>query len=55
METKIIAGAIAGAVTTILVWVAQSFGHTTIPPEVAAAITTLITVITGYMVPNSDS
>ena len=33
---------LAGAITIILVWIVSQFGHVTIPPEVASAITTVV-------------
>lgn len=44
---KVTAGALAGAVTVILVWVAGLAG-VEIPPEVASAITTVLSFIAGY-------
>jgi putative flippase GtrA len=50
---KVLAGAFAGAITTILVWVLKNFAHTDIPGEIAAAITTVLTFVVSYLVPPS--
>jgi putative flippase GtrA len=47
---KVTAGLLAGALTVILVWVASLAGLE-VPPPVAAAVTTLLTFVTSYMVP----
>ncbi|RJQ79985.1 hypothetical protein D5S17_09450 [Pseudonocardiaceae bacterium YIM PH 21723] len=47
---KISASAIAGALTVLLVW-ALSGLDITVPAEVAAAITLLISFAVGYLVP----
>jgi putative flippase GtrA len=49
MQRKVAAGGIAGAVTVIVVWVA-SLADVDVPPEVASAFTTLISVAVGYFV-----
>ena len=53
---KVGAGAIAGAITVILVWTLNTFVtvQTPIPPEIASAITTVITFIVSYFVPESQ-
>lgn len=43
-------GTVAAASTILLVWIAGMFGLD-VPPEVASAVTTLITAGTVYMVP----
>ena len=50
---KIIAGALAGALTTILVWAIGYFAKVAIPPEVAAASTVILTFVTSYLVPEA--
>jgi hypothetical protein len=54
-STKVAAGAIAGAVTTIIIWVLKSYAHIDIPGDVGAAITTVLTFIVSYIVPPSSS
>ena len=50
---KVGVGAAAGAITVILVWTLNTFAlsQTPIPPETASAITTVITFIVSYFVP----
>lgn len=45
---KVVAGGFAGAVTVVLVWVAGMFG-VEVPPEVASAVTVLISTGAGYL------
>ena len=47
--TKVTAGAIAGALTVILVW-AVTFAGVTVPPAVAAAVTVLLTFAASWLV-----
>lgn len=47
---KITAAGIGGAITIIVVWIANTLASVAIPPEVASAFTTLITFGTGYLV-----
>lgn len=49
--TKVTAGAIAGAVTVILIFVIQTLTSLEIPAEVAAAVTVLLTFAVSYFVP----
>ena len=51
MERKVAAGAVAGAVTTIGVWIAGLQGLD-VPPEIAAAFTTVFTAVVSWFVPN---
>lgn len=48
---KIILGGAAGAVVTILVWLA-SLASLTVPAEVAAAAVVVVTAVVGYLVPD---
>ena len=48
---KVNAGALAGALSIILVWAIKQYGATELPVEVASGITTIITFITSYLVP----
>lgn len=47
---KVIAGLLAGAVVTIVVWGAKAFGALDIPIEVQGALTVLVTFGVQYMV-----
>lgn len=46
---------LSGAITVIVVWVANYFYKVDVPPDVASAFTTICMVITGYFVPSSSS
>jgi putative flippase GtrA len=52
---KVTAGTVAGALTTIIVWVVSEFFQVEIPPPVAAAITVILAMGTAYLVPNRDT
>lgn len=51
---KVISGAVAGALSAILVYILNTFVLTngqSIPAEIASALTTLLTLLVSYMVP----
>ncbi len=51
---KVTFGAFAGALTTVLVWILNSFvlpANHQITPELASLLTIIVTFITGYFVP----
>ncbi len=51
---KVTAGSLGGAITTLLVWVLNTFVFSVehqITGEIAAAFTTIISFIVGYFVP----
>jgi hypothetical protein len=51
---KVGAGALAGALSVLVVWIINTFvltGPTKITGEVASAITTILTFIVGYIIP----
>lgn len=48
MHAKVAASTIAGSITVVLVWGLQSAGID-VPPEVASAITTIISGLAGYL------
>jgi hypothetical protein len=50
MNPKVTAAGLAGALTTIIVW-GVGLAGLDVPPEVAAAVTTVLSVATGYLVP----
>lgn len=50
---KVIAGVLAGAVTTIGAWAARAFGGVEIPAEVQGAITVVVTAVVQYLVPDA--
>jgi len=48
---KVAAGGAAGAVTIIVVWILHAAFKIDMPPEVASAITVLLSFLAGYFVP----
>ncbi len=54
LTPKVATGALAGALSVILVWIIGTCFHVTIPPEVASAFTTLISGVSSYFAPRSD-
>ncbi len=51
IERKVGAGGLAGALSVILVWIISEVGAD-IPGEVASAITTVLTFVTAWVVPD---
>lgn len=51
MQRKVQAGGLAGAITVVLVWIAGTAG-VDVPPEVASAFTTIISVGVGWLIPS---
>ena len=52
-SSKVNAGALAGALTTVVVWVVNTFVLTppvSIPGEVGAAVTTILTFLVGLFI-----
>jgi putative flippase GtrA len=47
--TKVTAGGVAGALTVLVVWILGLL-HVPVPPEVASAITVIISFVTSYLV-----
>jgi len=47
LYSKVAAGGIAGIIVTILIWALQTFAGIDVPPEVAAAMVTVISFIAG--------
>jgi hypothetical protein len=47
--TKVAAGGIAGALTVLVVWILGLL-HVAVPPEVASALTVIISFATSYFV-----
>jgi hypothetical protein len=48
---KVVAATVAGAVTVLLVWIAGLF-RLDVPPEVAAAVTVVLSSAAGYLRPD---
>lgn len=51
-QPKVVAGGIAGSVTAVLLWVLSEYGGVVLPPEVAAAVTTIIGFAASYLTSN---
>jgi hypothetical protein len=51
---KISAVALAGAVSTLIVWSVTEFSGRPVTPEVASAITTIVTFAAGYITPPKE-
>jgi hypothetical protein len=51
---KVTVGILAGAIVTVLIW-ALRFVHVTVTPEVAAALTTIVSFIISYLTPPHPS
>lgn len=47
-----VAGALAGSITTVIVWAIGSFTTAPVTPELASAITAIITVVVMVVVPD---
>lgn len=55
LNRKVSAGALAGALSVVVVWVLGEYAEVEIPPEVASAITTVFTFIVAYFVPERSN
>ncbi len=53
LTPKVATGALAGAVSVIVVWIISKFGMD-VPPEIASAFTTVISAGSSYFAPRSD-
>jgi putative flippase GtrA len=51
---KVAAAGIAGAATTILIWILNSLLGVEVPPEVAAALATILAFLAGYFTPQQS-
>jgi len=51
-QRKVVAGGATGALSSIVVWLLQQQGID-VPPEIAVAITTLLSFVVSYLVPNA--
>lgn len=48
---KVAAGGVAGAITAIIVWILSAAFKINIPPEIASAITVVLSFAAGYLIP----
>ena len=54
-STKVTTGAVAGAVVVFLLWVAKASGWVdTVPEEAVAALTTVVSFVLAYWVPETN-
>lgn len=51
---KVVAGGVAGAIVTILVWIVSLFGLT-VPAEVAGAAVVIISFAAAYITPGASN
>lgn len=52
-QRKVVAGGLAGAVCSIVLWLLNTAAGITVPGEIAVAIYTLIVFAVQYLVPNA--
>ena len=52
-DRKVVAGGFAGAVVVVAVWCLRTFAAFEMPPEIAAALTTVVAGLVAYFVPNA--
>ena len=50
---KVATGALAGALSVIIIWILGQF-HINVPPEIASAFTTVISAGASYFAPHSQ-
>ena len=48
LSPKVVAGTLAAAIVTIIIWVAGALG-VEVPVEVAGALTTILVFVAGYL------
>ena len=51
---KVTVGAMAGAVVAIAAWASKAYAAVEIPADVAIALTTLLTFVVQYFVPDAE-
>jgi hypothetical protein len=51
---KVAYGAIAGALSLIVVWLVNTYATKQIPTEIGMAITTVITAVLQYVIPDAE-
>ena len=52
---KVTVGGLAGAVSIIVVWAVRTFGEVEVPPEIASAVTVVLTFVAAYLVSESET
>ena len=53
LTPKVATGALAGAVSIIIVWILGQF-HIVVPPEVSSAFTIVVSTASSYFAPRSE-
>lgn len=51
---KVTAGALTGALMSILIWGLKEFAKIELPAEVAVGVSTLISFVVSYCIPNKE-
>jgi hypothetical protein len=51
---KVAGGALAGAATSLFVWLLKSISRVDVPADVASALTVIVTFAVSYRIPASD-
>lgn len=54
VSSKVTASVIAAAVSTILFWLLGTYAHVAVPEPVQAAGVGLLTLIVGYLIPETN-
>lgn len=52
---KVGAMGIGGILTTLIIWLLFTYGSVEIPPDLAALLTTAITFVSGYVMPDKKA
>lgn len=52
-KAKVVAGALGGAISVILIWVLKAYGNVELPPDVAAAFTLVVSTVVAYLIPEA--
>lgn len=53
--TKVTAGALAGAISVVALWILEATTGVQVPAPVASAVTVILTFATSYIVPETSS
>jgi di/tricarboxylate transporter len=53
-STKVTAGVLAGAVTTVILWIVEASTSIDVPALVAAAIVVVVTFVLQYFIPETN-
>ncbi len=50
---KVAAGALAGGIVAVLMWITKTFSGVEVSPDAAVGLSTIITFMVQYLVPNA--